>query len=153
MHKEVLRDKPIGKIANCGLVIDHSPRLSSPAQEAFSYLYSTSAADEVCLAAVGLLQRCLQKYVEGFADTKTAAAWPVAVSDRFWARLRAHEHVPVLVFAHCAIISRACEKVGGGWRAGQRKFCKLQAMHLDLLTKSLWAGTTVRLESGQKVWS
>ena len=106
MHGEAIRDKPIATFARPAFS-KKELGLSSPANEAFSYLRATST-DTVNLVAVDQLQRNLQKFVEGGMDTKTAAAWPAIVSDEFWTRLRARDSVPILIFAHHAIISRPC---------------------------------------------
>jgi hypothetical protein len=103
MHKEAIIDKPIGRFAEHRLNMDNS-RQPSPASEAFSYLRSM-AADAIDLAAIDQLHCGLQNYARGEAHTKTAASWPAIVSDEFWARLRAHQPLAVLIFAHYAINS------------------------------------------------
>ncbi|KAJ9604739.1 hypothetical protein H2200_010853 [Cladophialophora chaetospira] len=106
MHGEAIRDKPIATFARSAFS-KNVIGLSSPANETFSYL-RTLSTETINLVAIDQLQRNLQKLVEAGVDTKTAAAWPAIISDEFWARLRAHESVPVLIFAHHAIVSGAC---------------------------------------------
>ena len=106
IHGEAIRDKPIGAFAGPAFTKNELGP-SSPANEAFCHL-RTISTDTVNLVAVDQMQRNLQKFVEGGVDTKTAAAWPAIVSDEFWARVRVHDPVPVLIFAHQAIILCPC---------------------------------------------
>lgn len=67
------------------------------------------AADSIHAIAIYQLQRLLHKYAEGYYNTKAATAWPALVEDSFWIRVKSHEPVAVLIFAHYAILLRCYE--------------------------------------------
>lgn len=115
LHQDTILDKPIGK----ALSIEQSsplPDLPPAAYQVFLRLRDR-AADAVHLAAIDRLQRSFQRFLEGVDNMKSAPAWPANVEDSFWIRLRAHEPVSLLIFAHYALVLRYCEDCWW-WMAG-----------------------------------
>ncbi|KIW68193.1 hypothetical protein PV04_04154 [Phialophora macrospora] len=148
MHREAIIDKPIGRFAEHRLKVCNRRQLS-PASEALSYLRSI-AADAINLAAIDQLESALHNYACDETHTKTAAVLPAIVSDKFWARLRAHEPLAVLIFAHYAIMSHP-HQGRWWWMAGWPERI-LQAAEVALTSAEKaplgWENCVARIRSG-----
>ena len=119
LQKATLLEKPMGLFAD--LRTSPSTRISalSGYEETLVQLH-VSPVDSVHAEAMDMLQHSLRKYIKGFDSTKTATAWAAKVDEIFWARVKNHEPVVVIIFAHWSMLLRCCGYRYWWMRVGQR---------------------------------
>ncbi|RDW93490.1 uncharacterized protein DSM5745_00812 [Aspergillus mulundensis] len=109
LHHETILDRPVGRILEIQPPTEAANAIPVPSVlgDVFRHLQSMAHHDHVHLDAIEDLQRIILKAlnpVTGPHNTNLVAAWPAAVSDEYWARLRRHEPVAVLIFLHYAVL-------------------------------------------------
>ncbi|KAL1306415.1 hypothetical protein AAFC00_005120 [Neodothiora populina] len=78
-----------------------------------------SPGDAVYTTAVDELKLCMQVALAAPDDFLITARWMATVDEQFWVRLKAHDPIALLLFAHYSLILSAYEQIWwlGDWKA------------------------------------
>ncbi|KAH8595056.1 hypothetical protein B0O99DRAFT_623097 [Bisporella sp. PMI_857] len=115
LHREAIVTGPIRKFFD----FSHEYPQSVLSPDVFRSIENLKihAADVVHLLAIENLECHLRKSILRTSDSHIAMAWLALVDDAFWLRVKTHEPVAIMIFAHWAILLRQYQTVWwiSGW--------------------------------------
>lgn len=118
LYHDDIANTPIGMFLIPPLVIERSQKQDgwTPAHHLLDALrlHECLPSDR---PAIHILYKLLERFLSGEDHSRSATSWAAVVGDDFWKRLRAHDPVAVLIFAHNAMLLR-CSENGYWWLTG-----------------------------------
>jgi hypothetical protein len=117
LQRNAIVSRPVGAFILHHQYVD-SPNLDlPPAIDQACQNMKDEATESTDVKAIEKLEKFLQSSMVRTSDTTIAAGWPAIVEDSFWSRLRSHEPIPILIFAHYALLLQLFEN-GCWWMTG-----------------------------------